>query len=139
MNHDQNCIFCMIVRGDAPSLKVYEDEDCLGFMDIMPQSEGHVLVIPKRHAAQIFDVSADEAAKLIRVTHELAGAVRNAMQPDGVMLAQLNGADAGQTVFHLHFHIMPRFAGLEFKMHARDMADFDLLAEHAERISAHLN
>lgn len=139
MNHDPNCIFCMIVRGDAPSLKVYEDEDCLGFMDIMPQSEGHVLVIPKRHAAQIFDVSADEAAKLIRVTHELAGAVRNAMQPDGVMLAQLNGADAGQTVFHLHFHIVPRYAGQKLALHASKMGNIETLKTHCEKIRAALH
>ena len=138
MTSDPNCIFCLIVNGDAPAQKVYEDDDCLAFMDIMPQSDGHVLVIPKRHAAQIFDVTADEAAKLIRVTHKIAGAVRNAMQPDGVMLAQLNGADAGQTVFHLHFHIVPRYAGKKLALHASEMADADTLKAHREKICAAL-
>ncbi|MFP5468319.1 MAG: HIT domain-containing protein, partial [Alphaproteobacteria bacterium] len=94
MSSDPNCIFCKILRGEMGAVKVHEDQDTLSFMDVMPQSPGHCLIIPKRHAANIHEISADEAAILIRATHRIAQAVRTALKPDGVGLYQFNGSAA---------------------------------------------
>lgn len=138
MAYDQNNIFARILRGEAPAFKVYEDEYSLAFMDVMPQVEGHTLVIPKDQAENLHDVDPEILSHTVRTVQTVAGAVKEAFAAPGVMIAQLNGAPAGQTVFHLHFHILPRHDGVEFAMHARDMADFDLLEQHAERIRAAL-
>ena len=138
MAYDNDNIFAKILRGEAPAFKVFEDDHSLAFMDVMPQVDGHTLVIPKFPAENLLDTDPVVLGETIKTVQRVGGAVQAAFAAPGFMLAQLNGSAAGQTVFHLHFHIMPRFAGLEFKMHAREMADFDLLAEHAERISAHL-
>jgi histidine triad (HIT) family protein len=113
---------------------VYEDEHTLAFMDIMPQAEGHTLVIPKYPAENLFDVPPEFLASTIATTQRVARAVRQAFAAEGVMIAQLSGAAAGQTVFHIHFHILPRSSGIDFRMHARDMAPPDVLAEHARRV-----
>ncbi|MEM7079592.1 MAG: HIT family protein [Pseudomonadota bacterium] len=138
MAYDSDNIFAKILRGEAPAFKVYEDEYSLAFMDVMPQVDGHTLVIPKDTAENLHDVDPQILAHTIRTTQTVAAAVKAAFEAPGIMLAQLNGSAAGQTVFHLHFHIMPRFAGVEFGMHAREMADFDLLAQHAELIKSRL-
>ncbi|MDO9459852.1 MAG: HIT family protein [Alphaproteobacteria bacterium] len=138
MTGDPNCIFCKILRGEIPSVKIHEDEETLAFMDVMPQSPGHCLVIPKNHAANIFEVSTDDAAILIRATHRLAQAVNTALKPDGVGLYQFNGSAAGQTVFHIHFHVIPRYKDVELVMHARDMVDKSVLQPFAEKIKAAL-
>lgn len=136
MAYDPNNIFAKIVRGEAPCFKVYEDAHTLAFMDIMPQAEGHTLVIPKEGAESIFDLSPDAASALIKTTKKVAAAVKEVTKAEGVMIAQLNGAAAGQTVFHIHFHIIPRTGGADFKIHARDKADFEKLKIFAGRIAA---
>lgn len=136
MAYDPNNIFAKIVRGEAPAFKVYEDAHTIAFLDIMPQAEGHTLVIPKEHAETIFDLSPDGAAALIKTTRKVAAVVRDVMQAPGVLIAQLNGAAAGQTVFHIHFHIIPRSSGLDLKLHAREMADFEELKALAAKIAA---
>ena len=138
MAYDADNIFAKILRGEAPAFKVFEDEYSLAFMDVMPQVEGHTLVIPKDSAENLHDVDPQILGHTIRTTQTVADAVKAAFAAPGIMIAQLNGAAAGQTVFHLHFHILPRHEGLEFRMHARDMADFDLLEQHAALIRAQL-
>lgn len=138
MAYDRTNVFAKILRGEMPSFKVFEDAHTLAFMDVMPQADGHVLVIPKEEAENIFDLSADGAARLIATTQKVARAVKKAMSSD-IMLAQLNGASAGQSVFHVHFHIIPRRTGADFRLHARAMADFDELKAIAEKIRAALD
>lgn len=136
MAYDPNNIFAKILRGDAPCFKVYEDDKRFAFMDVMPQVDGHTLVIPKAPAENLFDLEPDDYAALARSTQIVAAAVKKAMQVPGIMIAQLNGAEAGQTVFHFHNHIIPREKGLELKFHARDLADFKILEQQAEKIRA---
>ena len=138
MAYDPDNIFAKILRGEAPAFKVYEDDASLAFMDVMPQVEGHTLVIPKDAARDLHDCAPEILSRTIRTVQTVAAAVQGAFDAPGIMIAQLNGPAAGQTVFHLHFHIMPRFEGLEFAMHARDMADMAMLEAHAERIRARL-
>lgn len=134
MDYQQDNVFARILRGELPAHRVYEDPQSLAFMDIMPQAEGHTLVIPKWPAVDLFDVPPDLLSATIETTQRVARAVKRAFAAEGVMIAQLSGAAAGQTVFHLHFHILPRHAGIDFRMHARDIAPAELLAEHAGRV-----
>ena len=138
MAYDSSYIFAKILRGEAQAHVVLDEAHCLAFMDVMPQSLGHTLVIPKEPVADIFDIDADHLARLIATTQRVARAVRKAFAPGGVMVLQLNGADAGQTVFHLHFHVVPRYAGEGLTLHARSMAKPETLRAHAERIRAAL-
>jgi histidine triad (HIT) family protein len=139
MAYDQNNVFAKIGRGEAPCFKVYEDAHTIAFMDIMPQAEGHVLVIPKEGGETIFELSDESTAALIKTTRKVAAAVKSVVKAPGVMLAQLNGAAAGQTVFHVHFHIIPRSGGIDLKLHAREKADFEQLKGLAARIAAAIN
>ncbi|HXW09783.1 MAG TPA: HIT family protein [Steroidobacteraceae bacterium] len=139
MAYDRNNVFARILRGEIPAHKVCEDERTLAFMDVMPQADGHTLVIPKHAAENLFDLPADDLAATIRTTQRVARAVRKAFDAPGIMIAQLNGAAAGQSVFHIHFHVVPRHAGIDLRFHARDMADPARLAEHAERVRAALD
>ena len=136
MVYDPNNIFAKIVRGEAPCFKVYEDDHTLAFMDIMPQAEGHTLVIPKASAESIFDLSPDAAAALIKTTKKVAAAVKEVLNAPGILVAQLNGAAAGQTVFHIHFHVIPRSSGLDLKLHARETANFEQLKALGAKIAA---
>ncbi|MEO1038182.1 MAG: HIT family protein [Pseudomonadota bacterium] len=104
---DQN-IFAKILRGEAPCVKVYEDEHVLSFMDIFPQSPGHCLVIPKEPARNLLELSGEAAAEAVARVQKIARAVKTALAPDGITVVQFNGAPAGQTVFHIHFHIIPQ-------------------------------
>jgi histidine triad (HIT) family protein len=137
--YDKNNIFARILRGEAPAHTVLDDEHCLAFMDLMPQSPGHTLVIPKEPAENLFDLSAAGLGHAIATTQRVARAVKAAFQPAGIMMLQLNGADAGQTVFHIHFHVIPRYPGEGLTLHARSMADADELAAHAQRIQEALD
>jgi histidine triad (HIT) family protein len=139
MSYDPDNIFARILRGEIPCQKVYQDEHTLAFMDIMPQSDGHTLVVPKAEAENIFDIPAEALAAAARTTQRIARAVRKAFEPPGMMITQLNGAPAGQSVFHLHFHIIPRYDGQSMRVHANRMADPEVLAGHAERIRACLD
>jgi histidine triad (HIT) family protein len=134
MSYSDDNVFAKILRGDLPAHKVWEDDHTLAFMDIMPQAEGHTLVIPKCPARDLFDLPAEYLGPTLDTTQRVARAVKQAFAAEGIMIAQLSGAAAGQTVFHVHFHILPRFAGIDFRMHARDMAPPDVLAEHAQRV-----
>ena len=131
-------VFAQILRGNAPAFKVYENDSALAFMDIMPQMDGHTLVIPKSAAENLHDVEPETLGETIKVVQLVSGTVQRAFEAPGIMIAQLNGAAAGQTVFHLHFHIMPRFEGLDFKLHAREVEDGEKLAEFAQRIRTQL-
>ena len=139
MAYDRNNVFARILRGEIPAHKVYEDEHTLAFMDVMPQADGHTLVVPKAAAENIFDVPEDALSATILTTQRVASAVKKAFDPPGVMIAQLNGRGAGQSVFHIHFHVLPRYEGVDFRFHARDMADPQVLADHAARIRAALD
>ena len=134
MSYDDDNIFAKILRGEAPAYVVEEDSVSLTFMDLMPQSEGHTLIIPKESAQDILHVSSEALGHVIRQTQRVAKAVDEAFQPDGVMVAQLNRAPAGQTVFHLHFHVIPRWSGEAMPFMARDMADPIVLERNAEKI-----
>jgi len=137
MPYDPNNIFAKIIRGELPSVKVYEDAKTLAFMDIMPATEGHTLVIPKEQAETIFDLSTEGAVDLIKTTKRVAEAVKVALECPGVMLAQLNGKPAGQSVPHIHFHILPR-SQTNFSLHGRTMVDTRALEPIAARIRAAL-
>ncbi|MCB1692146.1 MAG: HIT family protein [Pseudomonadales bacterium] len=134
MAYDPNNIFAKILRGEAPAFTVYETDHALAFMDIMPQVDGHTLVVPKNDAENLHDADPVILGETIKVVQTVAGAVKKAFDAPGIMIAQLNGSAAGQTVFHLHFHIMPRFQGLEFKLHARSPEDPEKLKSFAEKI-----
>ena len=134
MAYDNDNIFAKILRGEADAHVVLDEEHCLAFMDLMPQSPGHTLIIPREPVENIFDLSADGLSVLIATTQRVARAVKAAFQPAGVMILQLNGADAGQTVFHIHFHVIPRYPGEGLTLHARSIADAVELSEHAARI-----
>jgi histidine triad (HIT) family protein len=138
MAYADDNIFAKILRDEVPSFRVYEDEQTLAFMDVMPQVPGHTLVIPKYPAENLFDVDPVYLAATVRITQKVAAAVKTAFDAPGIMIAQLNGAAAGQTVFHLHFHVMPRHDGLEFKLHARGIEEASVLENHALQIRAAL-
>jgi histidine triad (HIT) family protein len=134
MAYDTDNIFAKILRGEIPSVKVFEDDKTLAFMDVMPQADGHVLVIPKEPAENILDLSAEGAAAMMATTQQVAQAVKKALNAPGIMLAMLNGAPAGQSVFHAHFHIIPRSAGVDLGLHARGMVDPKSLEPIAAKI-----
>jgi histidine triad (HIT) family protein len=134
MAYDSNNIFAKILRGEIPSHKIYEDEDTLVFLDIMPRTEGHALVITKEKASDLFDISPEALAKVMAVVQDLAPKIKEAVGADGVLIQQFNGSAAGQTVFHLHFHIVPIKQGVPLKPHAGVMGDQTVLAKTAEKI-----
>ena len=109
MNDD--CIFCKIAAGIIPSATVYEDDDFRAILDIAPAHKGHTIILPKKHAANLFELDADSAAKVFPVAKKVAAAVKKATGCEGVNILQNNGTAAGQTVFHLHVHVIPRFEG----------------------------
>ena len=124
MSYDSENVFAKILRGDLPCTKVYEDSHTLAFMDIMPSAEGHALVIPREPAETIFDLSPEAASHLMQAAQRVAQAVRKALSSPGVMLVQLNGSAAGQSVAHVHIHIVPRTHGLDLTLHGRAQAEF---------------
>ncbi len=136
--YETDNIFAKILRGEIPCVKVHEDDDTLAFMDVMPQAPGHLLVIPKTASRNMLDADPQVLAKTIAVVQKLAIAAKEAFDADGVYIAQFNEPAAGQTVFHLHFHIVPRKESESLKPHSGAMADGALLKEHAEKIKAAL-
>lgn len=139
MPYDHTNVFAKILRGELPCIEIYEDEHTLAFMDIAPSVEGHVLVIPKAPAREIFDLSSDGAASLMRATLIVAKAVKKALNAPGLMLVQLNGAAAGQSIPHVHFHVLPRAGGLELDLHGRAAVDPKQLEPVADKIRAALS
>ena len=138
MSYDNNNVFAKILRGEIPCVKVFEDEKTLAFMDVMPQADGHVLVIPKEPAENLLDLSPESAGALMMTTQRVAKAVKKGLNAPGIMLAMLNGAPAGQSVFHVHFHVIPRSAGVDMGMHARAMVDPKSLEPIATKIRSAL-
>ena len=132
---DQN-IFAKIIRGEMPSVKVFEDDSTLAFMDVFPVSDGHTLLIPKAGGARNFlELPAQYIETYMKNLQIITGAVRVALNPDGIRLMQFNGASAGQTVFHLHFHIIPVYDGVAMRPHGTgDMATPESLSPIAARI-----
>jgi len=134
--YDSTNIFAQIIRGDIPCCKVYEDDDVLAFMDLFPQAPGHTLVIPKNAGRNLLDTDDAVLAKAIVHVKNIARAVDKAFSPDGMIVTQFNGEPAGQTVFHLHFHIIPRFADQAFDRHGKGKpADREVLHAQAAKIA----
>jgi histidine triad (HIT) family protein len=138
LTYDTNNIFARILRGELPKIALYEDDLTLALMDIMPSVEGHALVITKEPAEGILDLSPDGAAALIRTTQKIARAVKTGLGCSGVMLVQLNGVAAGQSIPHIHFHVLPREAGLDLVLHGRTMQKPEALEAVAAKIRAEL-
>ncbi len=134
MSYDPNNIFAKILRGEIPAHKVYEDGDTLAFMDVMPQADGHTLVLPRAPSRNLLDADPETFAPLMRSVQKVAIAAKSAFAADGVLIKQFNEAAAGQTVFHLHVHVLPRHAGIDIRPHTGKMADPALLAKHAAMI-----
>ncbi|VTZ27745.1 HIT family protein [Methylocella tundrae] len=136
--YDNNNIFAKILRGEIPCQKVYEDDVALAFMDIMPRADGHVLVIPKAPSRNILDADPGALGALMARVQTLARAVKTAVAAEGVMILQCNEPAAGQTVFHLHFHILPCWSHVELRPHAGDMVSAEALAPIRDKIIAAL-
>ena len=137
-DYDPNNVFAMILRGELPCHRVYEDDQTLAFMDIMPRADGHVLVIPKEPARTILDISPEGLAATVASVQKVARAVKSATDADGLTIQQFNESAGGQVVFHLHFHIIPRTEGVPMRPHSGAMAPQDQLSAMAERIGAAL-
>ncbi len=138
-SYDLNNIFARILRGEIPSHKVFEDDATLAIMDIMPQADGHTLVLPKARCRNLLDASPAILNAVLLTTQKVARAVKLAFAADGVLVQQFNEAASGQTVFHLHFHVIPRHQGVALRPHAETSQDQQLLADHAGRIVAALS
>jgi histidine triad (HIT) family protein len=139
-DYDNANIFAKILRGEMPCVKIFENDEVLAFMDIFPQSQGHCLVIPKNTTARnLLEFPAERLGAYFASVQKLAAAVAKALECDGVIVTQFNGAPAGQTVFHLHVHIIPRYANLPLQPHhGGKTADMDALRDQAARIAAAL-
>jgi histidine triad (HIT) family protein len=138
--YDEANIFAKMVRGEAPCAKVYEDDEILAFLDLFPQTRGHTLVVSKTaRARNLLDIEPDALGRLMVGVQKVAKGLRAALKPDGLVLIQYNGAPAGQTVFHLHFHLIPRYEGVPVAGHgAAKMADTVELAELAKAVGRHV-
>jgi histidine triad (HIT) family protein len=136
--YESGNIFARIIRGEMPCVKVYEDGDVISFMDIFPQSQGHCLVVPKNvEARNLLDFPPERLGPLFQRVQKVAAGIEKALKPDGVIITQFNGAPAGQTVFHLHVHIIPRYENLPLERHhSGKPADTDVLRQQAARIAA---
>jgi histidine triad (HIT) family protein len=134
----EHCVFCKIVRGEAPAFRVCEDAHTMTFMDIFPVTDGHTLIVTKDHAETIFDASAESLAAVAATAKRVAHAIRSVLQPDGLMVFQLNGLAAGQSVFHYHMHLMPRAEGEPLALHTRVPGDPKRLQDLAARFAAAL-
>ncbi|WP_026677141.1 HIT family protein [Fictibacillus gelatini] len=137
MNHDENCIFCKIVKGEIPSAKVYEDENVFAFLDIGQVTKGHTLVIPKNHCKDLYELPSETAEKIFSVVPKIANGIKAAFDPIGMNLLNNNGEAAGQTVFHFHMHLIPRYGsgdgfGAVWKTHTYKPDDFNKIAHLIE-------
>ena len=137
--YDPGNIFAKILRGEMPAVRVFENDDVLAFLDVFPQAQGHTLVIPKHSTARnLLDETPEVIGPLMLGVQRVARAVRAALNPDGLMISQFNGAPAGQTVFHLHVHIIPRWDGVALGRHGQGMADMEELKALAGLIAAEM-
>ncbi|WP_335951835.1 HIT family protein [Acinetobacter beijerinckii] len=135
MAYDDQNIFARILRGELPAIKIYEDDHVLAFMDIMPQADGHALVIPKVPAVSLLDLAPEAAAYTIQIVQKIAKAIETALDAKGIVLMQLSGAAAGQTVPHVHFHLIPSSIH-ELGRHAAQIGDQEKIKSLAEKIKA---
>lgn len=135
-NYDPNNIFAKILRGELPCNKVYEDDKVLAFLDIMPRSPGHTLVLPKAPARNILDIGADDLSHVITTAQKIAKAAIKTFSADGITIQQFNEGAGGQVVFHLHLHVIPRKAGVAMKPPASEKEKPDVLAENAKKLAA---
>jgi histidine triad (HIT) family protein len=138
-DYNPDNIFAKVLRGEIPCHKLYEDDETLAFMDVMPQADGHLLVVPKKPSRNLLDADPAALGHLMAVTQKMALAVRKAFHADGVVISQFNEAAAGQSVFHLHVHVIPRHAGVPLKPHSGQMEKPEVLAANAEKIRAVLD
>jgi histidine triad (HIT) family protein len=134
--YDDNNIFAKILRGELPCEKVYEDDHILAFMDIMPRADGHVLVIPKAKARNILDIAPDDLKNLIAGAQKVAKSVKAGMKAEGLTIQQFSEQAGGQIVFHIHFHVLPRWDGVALRPHTGAMAPADDLKKFAAQIRA---
>jgi histidine triad (HIT) family protein len=134
MTYDPSNIFAKILRGEIPCHKVYEDADAIAFMDVMPQAPGHVLIVPKAASRNVLDADPAELAKILPLVQKIAKASKAAFNADGITVMQFNEPASGQTVFHLHYHVIPRFDGVALKSHSGKMEDSAVLAANAEKL-----
>lgn len=134
MSYDDQNVFARILRGELSCHKVYETDAVLAFMDVMPRSKGHVLVIPKARARNLLDISLDELNEVMEVTQRIARAAMHAFEADGISIIQSNESAGGQVVFHMHVHVIPRFDGVELLPHTSQLEAQDLLAIDAKRL-----
>jgi histidine triad (HIT) family protein len=137
-DYDSQNIFAKILRGDLPAMKVYEDGHAIAIMDVMPQADGHVLVIPKAPSRNLLDMEAGVIGPLFAAVQTVARAVKSALDADGVTITQFNEAPAGQSVFHAHVHVLPRWTSVALRPHSGEMAKPEALAPFAEKIRAAL-
>jgi histidine triad (HIT) family protein len=136
--YDPNNIFARILRGESPCVKVYEDQAALAFMDVMPRAEGHTLVIPKAPARTLFDIDPATLARLMPAVQKVGRAVMAGMKAEGLSLQQFNEAAGGQVVFHLHFHLLPRWSGVALRPPGGPFQNAEALKPHADKIIAAL-
>lgn len=132
--YDPSNVFAKILRGELPSHKIYEDDETIAIMDIMPRADGHALVVPKTACRNVFDAPPEVLKAVALTTQKLARAVNAAFSADGVTIQQFNEAAGGQVVFHLHVHVMPRFEGVALRPHTGAMEKPEILAANAEKI-----
>lgn len=132
--YDEQNPFAKILRGELPAHKIYEDDQTLAFMDIMPRGKGHCLVIPKRPARNILDVDDETLAAVMRTVKKVARASMKAFDAGGVTIHQFNEQAGGQVVFHLHVHVIPRFEGVPLRPHTGEMENQEVLADNAQKI-----
>ena len=135
----EDCIFCKIVKGEIPSFKVYEDEKVFAFGDINPISPGHTLIVPKKHAQDLWEIPGDDLAAVHSASKKIIKAIQDALQPSGVACVQLNGPGANQVVLHYHLHVVPRLAGdpeLPVATWEIKEGDMDEIRETADKIAA---
>ena len=138
MGYDEKNIFAKIIRGELPAEKIFENDKVLAFMDIMPRSPGHLLVIPKSSARNILDIDDENLCEVIKVVKKIAIASKRAMNATGVTIQQFSEADGGQEVFHLHFHIIPRYTGKPMNRPGQMEKDMTVLSMQANKIKAEL-
>jgi len=136
--YDPDNIFARILRGEAPCVKVYEDELALAFMDVMPRAAGHTLVVPKVAARNLFDIDPQDLARFMPALHKLALAVQAGMAAEGLTVMQFNETAGGQQVFHLHFHLLPRWSGVALRPPGGPFQNAEALRPHANKIIAAL-
>ncbi|EJF77572.1 HIT family protein [Bartonella birtlesii] len=136
--YDDNNAFAKLVRNEIPSVRVYEDDDVIAFMDIMPQAPGHTLVIPRKGSRNLLDADTETLFPVIKAVQKIANAVKKAFHADGITIMQFNEAASQQTVYHLHFHVIPRMEGIELISHNNVITPTEILEENAKKIRAAL-